>query len=110
MLWTCSASKSLRPPPANPCIFPATSLASTNVFSGDFRLSITLLIHVFLEMANKRETDPGWANLFSFVSRGGITRHKHHLAGDTAQVTKCSKVPAEVKAFFKEAFDKKKQA
>nr|KAJ0187695.1 hypothetical protein LSAT_V11C900463310 [Lactuca sativa] len=39
----------------------------------------------------------------------GITRHKHHLVGDTAQVAKCSKVPSEVKAFFKETFDKKKK-
>ncbi|CAI9290098.1 unnamed protein product [Lactuca saligna] len=119
----------MRPPPANPFIISVTSLASSNVFSGDFRLSITLLNHVlitttFLEMANKREIDPGWAyetkvegnsqwvqcNLCSFVSRGEITRHKHHLAGDTAQVAKCSKVPAEVKAFFKETFDKKKPA
>ncbi|CAH1440621.1 unnamed protein product [Lactuca virosa] len=93
------------------------------------RLSITLLIHVlitatFLEVASKRETDPCWAygtkiegnsqwvqcNFCSFVSRGGITRHKHHLVGDTAQVAKCSRVQAEVKAFFKEDFDKKKQA
>ncbi|CAI9303558.1 unnamed protein product [Lactuca saligna] len=110
MLWTSATSKSLRPPPTNPTSEPlhysgesAISLASSNVFSDDFRLSITLLIHVlitatFLKMVNKRETDPGWA-------------YGTKVEGNNQCVqSKCSKVLAEVKAFYKEAFDKKKQA
>ncbi|KAL7585739.1 hypothetical protein Lser_V15G44315 [Lactuca serriola] len=43
------------------------------------------------------------------TTKGGITRHKHHLAGDSAQVLKCPRVPIEVQKVFKDAFDKKKQ-
>lgn len=71
-----------------------------------------------------RKDDIGWSyasliegtknhvkcNFCSFVSRGGITRQKHHLAGDSPDVTKCAKVPAQVKALFKEEFEKKKLA
>jgi hypothetical protein len=49
-------------------------------------------------------------NFCSFVSRGGITRQKHYLASDSPDVTKCTKVPAQVKALFKEEFEKKKLA
>ena len=71
-----------------------------------------------------RKEDIGWSyaslvegtknhvkcNFCSFVSTGGITRQKHHLAGDSADVVKCTKVPPQVKTLFKEEFEKKKQA
>ncbi|KAD6454364.1 hypothetical protein E3N88_09070 [Mikania micrantha] len=70
-----------------------------------------------------KEADPGWTygtlvegtknsvrcNFCNFVSKGGITRHKHHLAWDSADVSRCPKVPLEVKNLFKELFEKKKQ-
>lgn len=73
--------------------------------------------------ARTREPDPGWkyatqvegnknwvkCNFCGFVSKGGITRQKHHLAWDSPEVGKCSKVPNDVKNFFKESFEKKKQ-
>ncbi|KAI3712801.1 hypothetical protein L1987_71367 [Smallanthus sonchifolius] len=45
-----------------------------------------------------------------FVSKSGITRHKHHLAWDSPNVSRCPKVPNEVKALFKEHFEKKKRS
>lgn len=73
-------------------------------------------------MTSKKEVDPGWTygtlvegtknsvqcNFCFFVSKGGITRHKHHLACDSPDVSKCAKVPADVKKFFKESFENKK--
>ncbi|KAL4584188.1 hypothetical protein LXL04_008780 [Taraxacum kok-saghyz] len=43
------------------------------------------------------------------VAKGGITRHKHHLAGDSTSVCKCVRAPVEVKKLFKEIFEKQKQ-
>nr|KAJ0193351.1 hypothetical protein LSAT_V11C800448530 [Lactuca sativa] len=43
------------------------------------------------------------------TTKGGITRHKHHLAGDSAQVLKCPRVPIEIQKLFIDASDKKKQ-
>ncbi|KAK9070497.1 hypothetical protein SSX86_010899 [Deinandra increscens subsp. villosa] len=71
-----------------------------------------------------REPDPGWAHgthvqgtknsvlckFCGFKSTGGITRHKHHLAWDSSEVSKCPKVPPDVKQFFKELFEKSNQA
>lgn len=47
-------------------------------------------------------------NFCGFVSKGGITRHKHHLARDSGDVAKCKKVPTDVSQLFKEEFEKKK--
>jgi hypothetical protein len=71
----------------------------------------------------RKEVDPGWTyatlvegsknsvkcNLCGFVSTGGITRQKHHLAWDSPDVSRCTKVPPEVKSLFKELFEKKKR-
>ncbi|KAL4590571.1 hypothetical protein LXL04_003505 [Taraxacum kok-saghyz] len=71
---------------------------------------------------SKREADIGWkygtlvegtknsvrCNFCFFISNGGITRHKHHLACDSSEVSKCGKVPTDVKLLFKEGFEKKK--
>ncbi|KAL8211530.1 hypothetical protein R6Q57_005967 [Mikania cordata] len=65
-----------------------------------------------------KEADPGWTcetlvegtknsvrcNFCNFVSKGGITRHK-----DSADVSRCPKVPLDVKNLFKQSFEKKKQ-
>ncbi|KAL6514877.1 hypothetical protein OROGR_020456 [Orobanche gracilis] len=48
-------------------------------------------------------------NYCSKVTRGGITRHKHHLAGDNRDVAKCIKVPEFVKQTFVEHFALKKR-
>ncbi|CAI9293560.1 unnamed protein product [Lactuca saligna] len=45
----------------------------------------------------------------NFLSKGGITRHKHHLVGDSPSVKKCTKVPVEVQKRFKDEFQKRKQ-
>ncbi|KAI3795361.1 hypothetical protein L1987_38013 [Smallanthus sonchifolius] len=71
-----------------------------------------------------KDPDPGWTygtlvegtknavrcNFCFFVSKSGITRHKHHLAWDSPDVARCPKVPNEVKALFKEHFDNKKRS
>lgn len=48
-------------------------------------------------------------NFCGFISNGGITRHKHHLARDSSDVSKCKKVPNDVCQMFKESFQKKKE-
>ncbi|KAL6513274.1 hypothetical protein OROGR_020760 [Orobanche gracilis] len=48
-------------------------------------------------------------NYCSKVTRGGITRHKHHLTGDNRDVAKCIKVPEFVKQTFVEHFAMKKR-
>ncbi|KAL6582972.1 hypothetical protein OROMI_005050 [Orobanche minor] len=74
---------------------------------------------------SEKEVDPGWShgklvddkqpsagircNYCSKVTRGGITRHKHHLAGDNRDVAKCTKVPEFVKHTFIEHFAMKKR-
>ncbi|KAL6523730.1 hypothetical protein OROGR_017333 [Orobanche gracilis] len=74
---------------------------------------------------SEKEMDPGWShgklvddkhpgsgircNYCSKVTRGGITRHKHHLAGDNRDVAKCIKVPEFVKQTFVEHFAMKKR-
>ncbi|KAL6554980.1 hypothetical protein OROGR_006238 [Orobanche gracilis] len=74
---------------------------------------------------SEKEVDPGWShgklvddkhpgagircNYCSKVTRGGITRHKHHLAGDNRDVAKCIKVPEFVKQTFVEHFAMKKR-
>ncbi|XP_022025633.1 uncharacterized protein LOC110926187 [Helianthus annuus] len=74
-------------------------------------------------MGSKRSADPGWTygtlvegsktsvrcNFCGFVSTGGITRHKHHLAWDSPDVARCPKVPDDVKKLFIELFEKKKR-
>ena len=66
--------------------------------------------------------DPGWQYGTAVEGKGnqwvictfcnkttkvGITRHKHHLAGDSAQVLKCLRVPIEVHKVFKDALIKR---
>ncbi|XP_023754955.1 uncharacterized protein LOC111903410 [Lactuca sativa] len=43
------------------------------------------------------------------VAKGGITRHKHHLAGDSTSVCKCIRAPLDVRKLFKDIFEKQKQ-
>ena len=70
-----------------------------------------------------KDGDPGWnygtlvegtknhvqCNLCGFISKAGITRHKHHLTWDYGNVLKCKKVPKDISQMFKEAFEKKKE-
>ncbi|KAK9061970.1 hypothetical protein SSX86_019154 [Deinandra increscens subsp. villosa] len=85
--------------------------------------AFTMVIGLFSTIMG-REPDPGWAHgthvqgtknsvlckFCGFKSTGGITRHKHHLAWDSSEVSKCPKVPPDVKQFFKELFEKSNQA
>lgn len=70
-----------------------------------------------------KEVDIGWkhgtlvagtknwvlCNYCPNVAKGGITRHKHHLAHDSTSVCKCPRAPPDVRKFFKEMFKKLKE-
>lgn len=70
-----------------------------------------------------KEVDIGWkygtlvvgsknwvlCNYCPNVAKGGITRHKHHLASDSTSVCKCLRAPPDVKKLFKDIFEKQKQ-
>nr|KAJ0219145.1 hypothetical protein LSAT_V11C300126260 [Lactuca sativa] len=43
------------------------------------------------------------------VAKGGITRHKHHLVGDSISVCKCLRAPPDIRKLFKDIFEKQKQ-
>ena len=48
-------------------------------------------------------------NFCGKISTAGITRHKHHLAGNDRNIKKCKRVPDDVCQMFKVGFEKKKE-
>ncbi|KAI3755050.1 hypothetical protein L1987_54843 [Smallanthus sonchifolius] len=105
------------PSPLNCVPIPAVAGLSFVLF-----YSVNTVLKIIYRMG--KDPDPGWTygtlvegtknavrcNFCFFVSKSGITRHKHHLAWDSPDVARCPKVPNEVKALFKEHFENKKRS
>ncbi|CAH1438746.1 unnamed protein product [Lactuca virosa] len=117
------------------CVLPVTFCLSSSYFVQHrcflmqssnnmlFLLTSIFLINSARLQLQKREDDIGWKHgkrvegntnwvLWNYcpnVAKGGITRHKHHLAGDSTSVCKCLRAPLDVRKLFKNIFEKQKQ-